>query len=191
LTVTIDQNNWFLPAVIVAAVIWGIYMICKLIVEKHAAEQRMTDLSSAERRFDKWKEDFHATLEKTALETARAELSEWKASWAVAIRRDAISRSRAVIAGRMAENIAPYLPIFPYNPKDARFIGNPIDFIVFDGSDEGEVSEIIFLEVKARTSRLTQKQKGIREAVMQGRVSWQEMRIDENVLPSDLSDIED
>jgi len=34
------------------------------------------------------------------------------------------------------------------NPKDARFLGTPLDFIVFDGLDEGEVRRIVFVEVR-------------------------------------------
>jgi predicted Holliday junction resolvase-like endonuclease len=29
--------------------------------------------------------------------------------------------------------MAPLLPEFPYSMADARFIGSPIDFVVFDG----------------------------------------------------------
>ena len=46
-------------------------------------------------------------------------------------RQDAIKRSRAVLGGQMVEQVSPYLPGFPCNPADARFIGKPIDFIGF------------------------------------------------------------
>ena len=48
-----------------------------------------------------------------------------------AIRKDAVSRSRAVLSGQFSEQLAPYLPDFPYKPTEVRFIGKPIDFIVF------------------------------------------------------------
>ena len=47
------------------------------------------------------------------------------------VRKDAVKRSKAVIGGQVAEQIAPFLPNFPANPSDARFIGKPVDFIVF------------------------------------------------------------
>ena len=46
-------------------------------------------------------------------------------------RDDAVKRSRAVVGGQVAEQLAPYLPDFPCNPGDARFIGKPIDFVCF------------------------------------------------------------
>jgi predicted Holliday junction resolvase-like endonuclease len=41
-------------------------------------------------------------------------------------------RSRAVTTGKVLEHFAPHLSDFPYNPQDARFIGNPVDYVVFD-----------------------------------------------------------
>ena len=52
-------------------------------------------------------------------------------------RNDAIKRSRAVLSGQMIEQVAPYLPQFPCNPADARFVGKPIDFIAFPGAADG------------------------------------------------------
>ena len=54
------------------------------------------------------------------------------------LRKDAVKRSKAVINGQVAEQIAPFLPDFPANPSDARFIGKPVDFIVFSGLSENE-----------------------------------------------------
>jgi predicted Holliday junction resolvase-like endonuclease len=41
--------------------------------------------------------------------------------------------SRAVIKGKIAEQLAPVLPNFKYLPSDARFIGDPIDYVIFNG----------------------------------------------------------
>ena len=49
------------------------------------------------------------------------------------IRKDSIDRSLSTLKGRISGQIAPLLPEFPYSSADARFIGNPIDFVVFDG----------------------------------------------------------
>ena len=49
-------------------------------------------------------------------------------------RRDAIGRSRAVLGGRFTEQMAPYLPEFRYDPTEARFIGSPVDLVVFPAS---------------------------------------------------------
>src|SRR5574341_431069 len=55
----------------------------------------------------------------------------WKARYTRAVRQDAVQRSLAVTTGKVFEQLVPYLPDFPFNPKDARFLGSPVDFVVF------------------------------------------------------------
>jgi len=74
----------------------------------------------------------------------------WKARYTSIIRADAVQRSQAVTAGKVHEQLIPYLPSFPYNPKDVRFLGSPIDLVVFDGLAEGQVRRVVFVEVKTR-----------------------------------------
>ena len=62
----------------------------------------------------------------------------WKARYTRAVRQDAIQRSLAVTAGKVLEQLVPYLPAFPFNPKDVRFLGSPVDFVVFDGLSDGQ-----------------------------------------------------
>lgn len=68
-------------------------------------------------------------------------------------------RSQATITGRVTENIIPYMPVFPYNPKDVRFVSSPVDLIVFDGAAEGALRDVIFLEVKTGNSSLAPVQR--------------------------------
>ena len=92
------------------------------------------------------------------------------------IRRDASQRSRAVTRGQVAEQLFPYLPEFSYDPRDARFLGSPIDFVVFDGLEAGEVKSVIFVEVKTGASTLTTRERRVRDAVKAGNVRWEELR---------------
>lgn len=93
------------------------------------------------------------------------------------IRKDAIEKSRSVLTGQFSEQLAPYLPDFPFNPNEARFIGKPVDFIVFRGLDERSVSEIVFVEVKSGKSKLNTNERSLKDAVVTGKVSWYEYRI--------------
>lgn len=92
------------------------------------------------------------------------------------IRKDAIKHSRSVIAGQMSEQIAPYFPDFPYKPTEARFIGKPIDFVVFKGMDEKKIEEVIFVEVKTGQSGLNNTERSLRNAIEEKKVSWFEYR---------------
>jgi len=73
--------------------------------------------------------------------------------------------------------MAPLLPEFPFTSADARFIGNPIDFVVFDGytkvkDEKGDTINVVLVEVKKGKGRLTREETLIKEAVEEGRVSW-------------------
>jgi predicted Holliday junction resolvase-like endonuclease len=94
------------------------------------------------------------------------------------IRKDAVRRSAAVVSGKVSEQLAPYLPGFPYDPRDARFLGTPIDLVVFDGMNGDELREIVFLEIKTGGSTLSARERRIRDAVLARRVRWMEYRVD-------------
>ncbi len=93
-----------------------------------------------------------------------------------AIREDAVKRSRAVLGGQISEQLAPYLPGFPWKPSEARFIGKPIDFLIFEGMDGKEISQVVFVEVKSGGSRLSGVERSLKDAVEAGKVSWAEWR---------------
>ena len=93
------------------------------------------------------------------------------------IREEAIKQSRAVLSGQFSEQIAPYMPGFPYSPTEARFIGKPIDFVVFKGMDSKKIDEVVFVEVKSGQSRLSGVEKSLKSAVDEKKISWHEYRV--------------
>ena len=97
------------------------------------------------------------------------------------LRKDAILRSRAVLSGQFSEQLAPYLPDFKFKPGECKFIGKPIDLIVFRGMDDREVDEIVFVEVKSGNSKLTSFEKKVKEAVESGKVRWEEYKVPEGL----------
>ncbi len=100
----------------------------------------------------------------------------WKARYTAAVRRDTLRRSVAVTTGKVAEQLVPFLPGFPYNPRDARFLGSPVDFVVFDGLTDGDVRRVLFVEVKTGAADLSGRERRVRDAVRAGRVEWVELR---------------
>jgi predicted Holliday junction resolvase-like endonuclease len=95
-------------------------------------------------------------------------------------RAQAVKQSRAVIGGQLGEQIAPFLPGFPCNPGDARFVGKPVDFIAFTGLSEGRVDEILLIEVKTGGSSLSAREREVKKAVTEGRVRYTEYRVPGN-----------
>ena len=100
-------------------------------------------------------------------------------------KKRSVTTSRAVLKGKMAEQLAPIMPQFQYLPSDAKFLGDPIDYVVFDGysafrDDEGaaEEIEIVLIDIKSGGARLTKGQHAIAHAIRAGRVRFETIRID-------------
>ncbi len=101
----------------------------------------------------------------------------WRLRYSARIRENAVQRSLAVTAGKVHEQLVPYLPEFGFNPKDARFLGSPVDLVVFDGLADGEVKRVVFLEVKTGGASLTARERQVREVIEAREVAWVELRL--------------
>jgi predicted Holliday junction resolvase-like endonuclease len=113
-----------------------------------------------ERRFNVWRD---------------AEIVKWQAEMEQA-RKAAITQSRAVLGGKFTEQMVPFYPDFHYDPTEVRFIGSPVDMIVFPGLAKGDPEEIVVLEVKTgKSAQLTPQQKKIRQLIEDGMVRWDEI----------------
>lgn len=145
------------------------------------AESQRDALKEAHRLFKDWcgneLEIIRKEQRELALREAKNLLTEWKQEQEKSIRQDAVQRSQAVTTGKIVEHLVPYLPNFNYNPKDARFVGSPVDFIVFDGLNDDEddqLNAIVFVEIKTGMSVLTRRERMVRDAIKAGRVRWVE-----------------
>jgi len=157
---SIGQDTlWIVLAVLALAFV---YLLLKYIALRWDINR------SVERRFEQWRDaDRYREVEKAARQQSLA----WRQQHEKQIREDAVKRSEAVIKGKATEHLVPYLPDFHYDPNDARFIGAPIDFIVFDGLSEGTLRNIVFVEVKTgQRPVLSAREKQVEEAVRAGRV---------------------
>ena len=81
------------------------------------------------------------------------------------LRGEIADKQRAGIKGKVAETFAPYLEGFPYKPSECKFLGDPIDYVVFEGLDNRDVTGIHFLDVKADSSELKKHQRQIRDII--------------------------
>lgn len=75
--------------------------------------------------------------------------------------------------GKTIEKFAPWMDnLFPYNPENFRFIGDPVDGIVFDED------RLVFVEFKTGKSNLTESQKNIKKLIRDKEIEWKTVRID-------------
>ena len=113
-----------------------------------------------ERRFKDWRD---------------AEIQKWQTDMEQA-RKSAVSQSRAVLGGKFTEQMVPFFPDFAYDPTEVRFIGSPIDMVVFPGLAQGDPQEIVILEVKTgKSAQLKPIQKKIKQLIIDGMVRWDEV----------------
>jgi len=122
-------------------------------------------------------------LEAVFQEKYRALLEQWKIETEKAFREDALAKSRVVLKGKLAEQLAPIFKIFGYNPSDARFIGDPVDYIIFDGYTtvreriEDKPIKIVLADVKTGDATLTYEQRRIKQGIEQGLVEFKIIRM--------------
>ena len=92
---------------------------------------------------------------------------------------------RAGIKGKVTEAFAPFLPGFPYKASECKFIGDPIDYLVFEGLDERDIKGVHFVEVKQGTSKLSKHQKQIKDLIdslFSDKVSFREFNFEDDSL---------
>lgn len=94
------------------------------------------------------------------------------------MRADAIARSEHVVKGKVAEQLVPFGPEFTYNPRDCRFLGSPVDFVVFDGLTEGILERVVFVEVKTGESgRLSSRERKVQAIIEQAEVGYEVLHL--------------
>lgn len=89
--------------------------------------------------------------------------------------------------GQISEHLVPFLENCQHEPKNMHFLGNPIDYIVFD-FDEGAIT---FLEVKSGNSKPSRRQKTVKHIIRSGRIFYEEIRINEKGIKSKIIGGED
>lgn len=104
-------------------------------------------------------------------------IKEWIEAEEKRIREDAIARSSRILSGKALEKLIPFLEKFPFNAHDLRWLGDPIDFIIFDGNSANDPKQIVFCEVKSGKSSLSKTQNKIKDLVENKKVKWYEFKI--------------
>jgi predicted Holliday junction resolvase-like endonuclease len=103
------------------------------------------------------------------------------------IREDAIKRSSSIRVGKEIERLIPFTSDFPYDPRDVRWLGDPIDLVIFDGYGESrdtgnidKLNKIVICEVKTGKSRIGKYERVIKELIEDKKVEWGEFRVREH-----------
>lgn len=109
---------------------------------------------------------------------AQRKESEWRERL-IGVRREIADKQRHVLKGKLSESFAPILEDFPFEPSECRFIGDPVDYVVFEGISKGELKGVHFVEVKSGGARLSKVQKQIKDkldSLPSDEISFREFR---------------
>jgi len=158
----------------------GILKDKDLQIEKMLADAKAVATELAAKQFEDWKERELQTHRKVIIDAAFEQSKVWLAEWKIAeekgLRKDAVTRSMGVNFGKITEHLVPFsVHLQNFDPRDIRFIGSPVDLMIFDGATaKKETLDIYFVEIKTGSGQLSKKQKTIRDAIESPfpRVHW-------------------
>ena len=77
------------------------------------------------------------------------------------------NRSLSTRYGQITEQFFPFMPCYPYDSKEFRMLGSPIDGVQF------EDDKVILIEFKTAGSGLSKRQRKIKKLIDRGKVSFE------------------
>jgi predicted Holliday junction resolvase-like endonuclease len=122
-------------------------------------------------------------LHRSAAARARDRFAAWQADEGAGLRRRTLAAARGGIKADVAMGLAEVVDAFPFEASDARFVGDPVAFVVFDGHTE--VKDRAAPSLRG-VSFVTMGPPGfpgddpgplIAECVAAGRVEWMTLRL--------------
>ncbi len=170
-----EQFIWLFLGLILGFL--GATLVVYLLLSRRARQEERRLIQQYESQLRRTIEQYEARLRQLAEQHQKA---------IEQARRQSVEQSRRTIKGQISEQLVPLLAGFEFFPADARFIGHPIDYVVFhgytdlrDGNGRADRLEVVLLDIKRNMAALTKEQRAIMEAVRAGRVSFQIVRVDE------------
>jgi predicted Holliday junction resolvase-like endonuclease len=164
-----NDGSLLLFALLIAAV-----FLILIIVAKSGANVD----NRAQALFETWKKMLLDSERTNLRESMRLEFEQWKSDEEQNIRFDSLQRSDHTHFGKMTEHLVPWMAACPFDPRDMRFLGSPVDFAVFDGLSAGKEVTVVLIEVKTgRNDKLTAREQKVQDAVSAGRVEYRVIKV--------------
>jgi len=99
--------------------------------------------------------------------------------------KKSLEGQRSSVKGKAWEQLAPFFPEFTakFSPSDSRFIGTPIDYVVFknmtdfdkNNKDENPI-EVVLVEIKTgKAKKLNPLEDAVKDAIDSKRVSFEQI----------------
>ena len=90
-------------------------------------------------------------------------------------------RSGRTRVGTTVEQMVPFVKDIPFDPSDMRILsGGPVDYVVFDGLCDGEVRQLVFLDIKTGSGKTNKAQRQVKRCADLGLVSFGLFEVNES-----------
>ena len=164
---------------IVSAIIFNYFVNEKRITRKQKEIEKLEYTLNFERT---QKNNEITRIKENMEQSYKTYMESWKYQEGQKLIEDTLKRSHGITKGKVWEQLAPLMPSFKYHTSDSRFIGSPIDFIIFNNytrikNGEDAQIEVVFMDVKTGKSELTPVQRKIKEAIGAGHVRWETLKL--------------
>jgi len=94
--------------------------------------------------------------------------------------RSRIDTSVKVRFGQVVQQVLPQFSA--YRPDEMRWLGDPVDWVVFDGKQSGTIKEVVFMEGKSTDNTpLSPIQREVRRAVTEKRIAFRTISLSEKL----------
>ena len=134
---------------------------------------RLSDLQlrSKEKAPTTWLDDYDSTLQN--LDKQESEFEEKEGE----IREKAAERGRAQVPEIVRKSMDAQFAKLSYDPYDIKPLWHPVEFVVFDGMNKGDINNITLLSRSSTNSNLQNLQKAVTKAVDEKLYDWKVVRV--------------
>ena len=113
-----------------------------------------------------WLDVYDEQIKKLKIKDDRVSLKEDKLySQEKEMRKKSAERGRKKVVNTVLKSMDDYFSKKKYNPYDIKPIIHPVDFVIFNGDNADQVSEVVFLSKKSKNPNLAALQKSVDECV--------------------------
>ena len=93
------------------------------------------------------------------------------------IRQKAVERGRKQVPKLISRSLNENFAKLNYDPYDVKAILHPIDFVVFDGMNKGQVEDVTLISNKTTNSYMKSLHKAIAEAIKTKSYDWKTLHV--------------
>ena len=125
-----------------------------------------------------WLDDYDEQIQKLQIKDDNVSRKEDKLySQEKEMRKKSAERGRKKVVNTVLKSMDDYFSKKKYNPYDIKPIIHPVDFVIFNGDNADQVSEVVFLSKKSKNPNIAVLQKSVGECIKKKNYDFKIVRI--------------